>query len=84
MNLKVWSDKFVWLIAESAEDARAVYCETTGEKLDDYDPKDLEQWPDDKPITIFDSDTNTGPKTTLLPAEWIARRGRGFLCTTER
>ena len=78
-----------WVIAADRADADSVLCEHYASARDEPLTRDqlvregLEvtgDWPDDKPLTITDDD---GTKTTLLPAEWIAREGRGFLCSTE-
>ncbi len=72
-----------WVIAESMDDANQVLCEhyqRTPEKLLEDELQVVGQRADDKPLTITDDD---GTKTTLLPEEWVAREGRGFLCSTE-
>lgn len=47
----------------------------------------LDEWhevPDDKPITICNiHDRGADDKLTLTAAEWAARDGAGFLCSTE-
>lgn len=72
-----------WVIAADEADANAVLREHymyTQEELEEEQMQVTTMWPDDKPLRISDDD---GTKTTLTPAEWIAREGRGFLCSTE-
>ncbi len=68
------------VIAESAADATVVWCESVGERLEDYESQ--MQWVEAdpaKPITI--QDEYDGQSRTAIPAEWIKLQGRGFLCT---
>lgn len=72
-----------WIIAADEADANAVLCEHYGytqEQLEEEHIQITSQWPDDKTLTVRDDD---GVRAKLLPAEWIAREGRGFLCSTE-
>jgi hypothetical protein len=83
--MNVYQNKVIdWVVAESAEDAADVlreYCKTIGS--DGPDERDLEfsLRPADKSLTIDNEVDET--KLTLLPAEWVALKGRGFLATTE-
>lgn len=79
-GLAIWCDETDWVIAASAEDALAVWVEMCGERDEDLDP--FERWPDDKPLTIVAGE-DPDAKTTMLPREWIAQEGRGWLCSTE-
>lgn len=72
-----------WIIAADEADANAVLREHYGytqAQLEEEGAHVRKQWPDDKLLRVHDDD---GVKRELLPAEWIAREGRGFLCSTE-
>jgi len=82
--LQVWTNATDTAIAESAEDAIRVWCEATGERLEDY-AHQVDEWstyPPTKVLTIqnFNGDNVTIPRTC---AELIASEGRCYLCSTE-
>lgn len=84
-TLHCFTDDCDTVIAESVEDALRAHPATA-----DLDPEMWEPVPDDAPITIhcdekgepaMPGDPGVAP-VTKTAAEW-AKRGRGFLCTTE-
>jgi hypothetical protein len=86
--MKIWTNGTEWWIAQDLEHLRKLYREFCGLELEDEDVAGdgWEPWPDDKPIRIRENeDDDSWPPdgVTLLPAEWIARDGPGFLCSTE-
>lgn len=96
-DLHVFSDHCEWVVAESLEDARAVLSEMgVGVPDDSAESRDQfadswDQEDDSKELTIW-CDSYGDPAepfadgnvpVTLTFAEWAARRGRGYLCTTE-
>lgn len=84
-SLHVFHNGTDWYVAESAEDAsRVAEDHYTCDAADvGAEPGDLEQLPDDKPLTILDTENHEGPSTTKTCAEWCASNGRGFLGSTE-
>jgi hypothetical protein len=58
MSLHVFQGECDWVVAESEEDAWAVWCETTGEKREDHVDDTFEQLPDDKSMRIWHEDNN--------------------------
>ena len=84
-DLKVWANGVIdWVVAESAEDARAVANEHTGGPGDDDDEipagDEWEAEPDDKVLSIHGDEGGTEEKTCAV---WVAQNGRCFLCSTE-
>ncbi len=84
-ELHVFNNDHDWVIATSPKDAIAVWCAEMGENIENYSYEE-ETWDvldDGKFISIFveEDDTEATRKTC---AEWIAEKGRGFLCTTDR
>lgn len=79
--MNVYCDDYVWVVAESPEDAEQAYAETFGDRHDDPEFKltDWAELDDDELITIM-ADKGS---TTLTAAEWVEKCGRGFLCTGE-
>ena len=74
------------VIATDIEDAWAAWCETTGESREAYSGETWawEQMPDDASLPIMrDPESGDRTKDTLTCAEWVAKDGRGFLCSTE-
>ena len=72
-----------WIVAESSDEARAIGLEQSG---DSEEYKDLEytQCPDDQPLTVHSDDGPVGNESeTMTCAEWCAKEGKGFLCSTE-
>ena len=88
-DLHVWHNGYDWVVATTAEDARAVEHEVSlggvcsHDDACDCEGDGWEQWPDDKTVTIHDLDGDEGPTQTKTCAEWVAQQGRGFLCSTE-
>jgi hypothetical protein len=59
-DLHIFQNDCDWVVAESIDDAWAVWCETTGEKREDYDD-DRHFWtqlPDDQPLRIWHEDND--------------------------
>jgi hypothetical protein len=83
--LHVYADEYNWIIAHSVDDAWAVALELWGGVMSDYgDRDDFAPLPDDSPLPIWDSEIpGEGVQITKTCAEWIAERGRGWLCGTE-
>ena len=79
------------VIAYDVDDAWTVWSEQSGEDRDDYETyDDPVLLPDDKTLSIWcDADGIAEPNgdgadtVERTCAEWIAREGRGFLCSTE-
>jgi hypothetical protein len=79
------------VIAESAEDARLVWCEVTGEDLEAcYEEHEVTPVDPEKVIGIWcDKDGKIAEPghgaavARLTAAMWVAREGRGFLCSSE-
>lgn len=80
-TLGVWHNGYDWVVATSAEDARDVACALSGERIEDYDAGDWEFCAPGSTVTIRGEDGAPGETRTC--AEWVARNGRGFLCSTE-
>ena len=75
-----------WVIAESPEDAVAVFLEHVGGTREDHEDYDFDfvQCPDGEPLTIRTDDGPAGTeRRTQTCAEWAAEEGRGFLASTE-
>ena len=78
MTMHVYRSDFGWVIAADPADAMAVWLETTGERLSDYDGDAIE-WvplPDDGPLTVDNEDEG---KRTQTCAEWATEMGRSCL-----
>lgn len=56
--LHVFQGECDWVIAESEDDAWAVWCETTGERRGDYQDHAFHQLPDDQPLRIWHEDND--------------------------
>jgi hypothetical protein len=69
------------VVAESAEDALDLWCETTGEKRSDWSAGDFEMLPDEQLLAIWDDDGIL--QTCKRCGEWAEEHGRGFLCSKE-
>jgi hypothetical protein len=95
-TLHLFTDGTDTVTAADVEDAWAVWCETIGEKREDYPDTEWSQVPDDQPfLIVMDLDDHPEYKgyplsgrydnhanVTKPAAEWAAQ-GRGFLCSTE-
>lgn len=57
-DLHVFQNEYDWVIAESEEDAWAVWCAWSGEKREDYADDKFEQLPDDERLRIWHEDNN--------------------------
>jgi hypothetical protein len=77
-GLKIWTDRTVWYVAATAEDATEM--QKTDLSSDEVTPVD--KWSEviSEKMTIRDDD---GTRTTKTLAEWIASNGPGFLASTE-
>lgn len=91
LHLYVTPDGTEWVIAANEDDAWRVHQEHTGEERDDFsepwwkklDPNDqLEIYVDADGVPT-DPDEDGASPLALSAKEWIERRGRGWLCTTE-
>lgn len=87
-ELKLWYNDSDYVIAESPEDAWAVLEATMGVKPSDFSPGCAPEWEErTKPLSILIDETgsltDSGNSITKTPAEWVAEKGRGWLCTTE-
>lgn len=92
-ELHVYGNDYEKVIAESPDDAIRVWAESVGENVLDDTAEELgfEQYPDDALHTIWcnadgDPDEIEGKhctKVTKTFGEW-AKRGRGYLSTTEQ
>ena len=79
MTLSVWHDGDDWVIAESAEDATAIWTEYYGEPAEELHWK---RWEDSRTLSVFDFDEDGNVQKVMRPcAEWIAKNGRGWLCS---
>ena len=79
MTLSVWTDGEDWIIAESAEDATAIWTEHYGESAEELSWK---RWEDDRTLSVFDFDTDDEVrKVTYSCSKLIAQNGRGWLCS---
>ena len=79
MSLSVWSDGEDWVVAESAEDATAIWTEHYGEPAEELYWK---RWDDGRTLSVFDFDEDDNVHKVMRPcAEWIAQNGRGWLCS---
>jgi hypothetical protein len=85
--LRVYHDgEADWYVARSARDAAAMQRQSSGLSRRD------QEWefcalPDDRELTILVDDrgqiTDFGERLTLTCAQWVARNGRGILCSLE-
>lgn len=82
-----------WFAVASLQEALDEYLRMMGyEDLEDArremyltaDEPTVTQEPDDKPFTVANEDPDPGEpeKQTLTCAEWVAKKGRQFWCTT--
>jgi len=86
-ELHAFTNEVDILIARDIGDAWQIWQEHTGESDESY-REELYQMPDDAPIGIWwdgekIAELGQGEVLTLTAAEWVAREGRGFLCSTE-
>lgn len=93
MELQVFTNDCEWIIARDLDDARLAWCEHVGLDPAQYTNQDLgfEPLRPDSEVSIW-CDVNGDPGdiagegctlVTLTCQEW-AKRGRGFLCSTEQ
>ena len=58
MTLHVWHNDCDWVVAESAQEARDIACDSLGERPSDYNAEDWEQWGDRRTLRVWsDADT---------------------------
>lgn len=71
-------------IAHDPDDAWTLLEEQTGSKRtdDEWSDEEVYQVPDEKVLKIR-IEEDSPEAITLTAAEWCAREGRGFLCSTE-
>lgn len=72
----MFSDSEEMVVASDEADARAVMREMCGGDVWTADVE-VEQMPDEKPLTIVDEEGGEVRKTY---GEWAAEKGRGYLC----
>lgn len=79
-------DDAEWVIALSEADARAIWCESTGEKPEDYPDQEWDEVPAEQTLAMMvDADgkiccsDDKFASLKLTAAEWIAREGRCYL-----
>ena len=81
MTLSVWTDGEDWIVAESPEDATAIWKEHYGEPAEELHWK---RWEDGRTLAVFDFDENGEVAKIMRPcSEWIEGNGRGWLCSVE-
>lgn len=86
MALKCFSDGTDTVVAESEQDAYAVWKETIGASYHDEaaEGERLLELPDDKVLTITNDEAPEGEeKVSMTCAQWAEQTGRDFLCSTE-
>jgi hypothetical protein len=85
MTLHVFElDDTDWVVATDAEDAWAIWEETTREKREQHGGWPDVAWvplPDDKALTIHYPDVRESHTETC--GEWVRSNGRGWLCSSE-
>lgn len=81
--MRVWTNYVDWVVAADLDDVRKVLVEQYGDtpEIDTWIEEGFTPLDDDKPITI--TNYSSGDPLTLTCADWIAREGRGHLCSTE-
>jgi hypothetical protein len=81
----VFHNGYEWWVARDLEHLRELYRNHTGLELEDADAEGdgWQEWPNDKPISVWTGEDGAPPQVTLMPAEWVAREGAGYLCGTE-
>lgn len=86
-ELRVWRNDVEWLIAGDREDLRALWRENTGCTDEEFEEQEFYELPGESKLRIICNEQgeidDTGEPLELTCAEWIAREGRGLLCTTE-
>lgn len=84
MALHMWTNDHEWVIAESEDDAWAVWEAHIGEKRADYQASmEWHKCDPTKPFTFVDVDEDPPVKTTKTRAEWIAEHGRGYFASED-
>lgn len=89
--MKVWKGDVDTVIAEDLADVRKVLAEMYGDsdEVTEMINDGFAPVADDQAITIVNVDETQADgrkmpvRMTLTAAEWIAREGRGLLCSTE-
>jgi hypothetical protein len=83
--MKVWQGETDTVVAEDLADVRAALAEMYGDsdEVAEMMSDGFVPVPDDRAITIHNLEDVPGNKLTLTAKEWIAREGRGLLCSTE-
>ena len=88
-ELALFTDGTEHIVARDLDDAKAIQRETTGIDRQTQDECEWDQELDDKPIWIWWKDGRAscpcdgGEKLELTAAEWVAKAGRGWLCSSE-
>lgn len=79
--MRLWDNGNDFVIAESAEEAFALWLEHTGESRDTgYSADEYTAWDDDRVFTFADEDVLRTSKTA---AEWVAEHGRGYFASRD-
>lgn len=83
--MKVWKGETDTVVAEDLADVRAVLVDLYGDSDEVTEMMNDGFLPvsDDTSITIHNVEDVPANKLTLTATEWIAREGRGLLCSTE-
>ena len=81
-TLKIWTDKTVWYVAESAEDAHRM--QVNDSSVDDATAPNGWVEVTGETLTLTDDDgTGTQTRETKTLVEWVGENGPGFLASTE-
>jgi hypothetical protein len=83
--MKVWQGEVDTVVAEDLADVREVLVNLYGDsdEVTEMMNDGFAEVADDKSITIHNIEDDPRSRLTLTAAEWIAREGRGLLCSTE-
>ena len=68
--LKLWFNGEDWVVAVSAERAKAYVLETAG--YDAGEVEDFDEWPADRPLTLLVEGDKELEERSQLPAAWVA------------
>lgn len=84
-SMKVWQGETDTIVADDLADVRKVLVELYGDsdEITEMMNDGFAEVSDDKSITINNVEDVPHQRLTMTAAEWIAREGRGLLCSTE-
>ena len=87
LKLNCYFNDYDWVIAYDEEDAWNIWCESTGEKRENYEEEDgfWAAEPLNKKLNFYDENMpdNRYRIRTQTTKKWIKELGRGFMMTTE-